>query len=83
MRECLKDTISQESWHLSYLLLRDDEYDFKQKQNFLNSQKKKAGDGVGAGNSSPQVQSKYLQVFLTVQVKRDIKVKHQKEGVFL
>lgn len=49
----------------------------------VKKKKKKAGDGVGAGNSSPQVQSKYLQVFLTVQVKRDIKVKHQKEGVFL
>ena len=45
--------------------------------------KKKAGGGVGAGNSSPQVQSKYLQVFLSVQVKRDIKVKHQEKGVFL
>ena len=50
---------------------------------FSTVKKKKAGDGGGAGNSSPQVQSKYLQVFLTVQVKRDIKVKHQKEGVFL
>ena len=45
LRECLKDTISQESWHLIYLLLRDDEYDFKQKQNFLNSQEKAGGRG--------------------------------------
>lgn len=53
---------------------------------FSTVKKKKkvgGGGGVGTGNSSPQVQSKYLQVFLTVQVKRDIKVKHQEEGVFL
>lgn len=57
LRECLKDTISQESWHLSYLLLRDDEYDFKQKQNFLNSQKKqRARKGT---NSSKFNQSIY------------------------